>query len=184
MHEQSDPDQGRNGRADVRGLRDGRGSAERQGQGLQRARDGARQPVTPVEGPDPVRQPGELHGREGQGRDVDRRPRPERGPGPRTGLEGLALRPRSGRRDLRHGRRQGRGGHPADLADARRHLAPRHPAHLSGTARPSPRSNVPSATSSPAAGVSTPRSRRCPSASTPAALSTATGRCPSARASR
>ncbi len=77
-------------------------------------------------------QPGELHGREGQGGDVDRRPGPERGPGPRPGLEGLALRPRSGRRDLRHGRRQGRGRHPADLDDARRHLAPRHPAHLLG----------------------------------------------------
>ena len=51
--------------------------------------------------------------------------------------------------------------HPADLDDARRQLAALRSSASTGTTRPSPRSNAPSATSSPAAGASIARSTRC-----------------------
>ena len=74
--------------------------------------------------------------------------------------------------------------HPADLDDAHRQLALFHPPLLLGRRDRAFGRSARSAISSPAAGASTPRSPRCRSASTPAAPSTATGRCPSARRCR
>ena len=72
---------------------------------------------------------------------------------------------------------------PADLDDRRQGALARSASCAStGTTRSTRRSSARSATSSPAAGASTRRSPRWRSASTPAARSTATGRCRSASA--
>ena len=84
--------------------------------------------------------------------------------------------------DLRAGRHRRPGRDPAHLDDADRPLALQHPAHLLGRRGRRRRSSARWATSSPAAGASTRRSPRWPSASTRAAPSTATGRCRSASA--
>ena len=154
--------------------------------GVQRPELRHEQPPSTLERRVALDQCGEFQGRKGQGRDGRRRPQP--GVRTRTGprLEGLALRSHQGEIDLYGGRDRRIGRHPADLADPV--AASTKPGCTScgstGTAKPSRRSNVRWATSSPAAGASIARSIRCPSASIPAAPSTATGRCRSARKRR
>ncbi len=87
----------------------------------------------------------------------------ERRPRPRPGLEDLALRHASSpRQTFVMADIKGPGAIQQIWMHARRRLALRHPPLLLGRRDGRPRSSARSATSSPAAGASTPRSPRCP----------------------